>query len=100
MRIMHLGVLAAILAFPFAHGDRAFGQATDIYPATLMELSAKTGEISTEELGRILADGSAIVIDGRPRAEFDAGHIPGARVIDAPGDEQVASVERIAKGDK
>lgn len=100
MRIMHLGLLAAILAFPFAHGDRAFGQAADIYSATLMEPNAKTGEVSTEELRRILADGSAIVIDARPRAEFDAGHIPGAHVIDAPDDEQVASVERIAKGDK
>jgi rhodanese-related sulfurtransferase len=60
----------------------------------------RPGEVSTEELRRILADGTAIVIDARPRAEFDAGHIPGARVVDEPSDDQIAAVERLTKGNK
>jgi rhodanese-related sulfurtransferase len=71
-----------------------------ILQATLAEQGQKTGEVSTEELRRILADETAIVLDTRARAEFDAGHIPGARHIDAPGGERIAAVERLVKGDK
>ena len=60
----------------------------------------KTPEVSTEQLRRILADGSAIVLDTRSRAEFDAGHIPGARNLDAPAGAQVTAVERLVNGDK
>lgn len=101
MRIVHFTVLvAAALALSFAHGGLAFAQAGNIHQATLMEPGAKTGEVSTEELRRILADGSAIVIDARPRAEFDAGHIPGARVLDASSGDQIAAVERLTNGNK
>jgi rhodanese-related sulfurtransferase len=71
-----------------------------ILHATLAEADQKTAEVSTEQLRRILADGSAIVLDTRTRAEFDAGHIPGARNLDAPATEQVAAVERLAGGNK
>jgi rhodanese-related sulfurtransferase len=47
-----------------------------------------------------LADRSAIVLDTRTRAEFDAGHIPGARNLDAPASGQVAAVESLVNGDK
>lgn len=101
MRIVHFTVLAAaVLALSFAHGGLAFAQAGNIHQATLMEPGAKTGEVSTEEVRRILADGSAIVIDARPRAEFDAGHIPGARVLDASSGDQIAAVERLTNGNK
>jgi rhodanese-related sulfurtransferase len=46
----------------------------------------KTAEVSTEELKRILAEGSALVLDNRPYREFALGHIPGARNVAAkPG---------------
>ena len=101
MRIAHFtGLVAAALALSFAHVGLASAQGGSIQQATLMEPDAKTGEVSTEQLRRILADGSAIVIDARPRAEFDAGHIPGARVLDAPSGDQIAAVERLANGNK
>jgi rhodanese-related sulfurtransferase len=98
---MHFtGLFAATLAFSFAHVDVVSAQGSSIEQATLMEPEAKTGEVSTEQLRHILADGSAIVIDARPRAEFDAGHIPGAHVLDAPPGDQIAAVERLANGNK
>src|SRR3954454_18020596 len=101
MRIAHLTKLAAAaLALSVAQAAQASAQGYSIYQATLMEPDAKTGEVSTEQLRRMLADGSAIILDARPRAEFVAGHIPGARVIDAPSSEQIAAVEQIANGNK
>jgi rhodanese-related sulfurtransferase len=76
----------------------------DVYRATLAEADPKTPQVSTDELRRILADGSAIVLDSRKRAEFVAGHIAGARnVSPAPGAqpaEFVAAVEALVGGDK
>lgn len=71
-----------------------------ILQATLAEANQKTAEVSTEQLRRILADNSAIVLDTRTRAEFDAGHIPGARNLDAPPAQQVAAVERLVGANK
>jgi rhodanese-related sulfurtransferase len=71
-----------------------------ILQATLAEVNQKTPEVSTEQLRRILADGSAIVLDTRTRAEFDAGHVPGARNLDGPAAERVAVVERLVEGNK
>src|SRR5690242_2430254 len=101
MRIAHLtGLIAATLAFSFAHVGFVSAQSGNIEQAILTEPDAKTGQVSTEELRRILADSSAIVIDARPHAEFDAGHIPGARVLDVASGDQIAAVERLANGNK
>ncbi len=78
----------------------ASAQAGSVYQATLAEADQKTQEVSTEEVRRILADGSAIVLDARPRQEYLAGHIPGARYLDAPVGGTVAAVERLVSGDK
>ena len=86
-------------------GD-AVAQGYSVYQATLAEADQRTGEVSTEQLRRILADGSATVVDTRSHAEFAAGHIPGARHL--PGErgaearirEQVAAIERLVGGDK
>lgn len=76
----------------------------DVYKATLVETDPKTPQISTEELRRILADGSAIVLDSRKHAEFVAGHIAGACNVaptpGAPPAEYIAAVERLVGGDK
>jgi rhodanese-related sulfurtransferase len=78
----------------------AHAETIGILQATLAEANQKTAEVSTEQLRRILADNSAIVLDTRTRDEFDAGHIPGARYLDAPAAGQVAAVERIVGGNK
>ncbi len=92
-------VAAAALLLLF-NVDSASAQSASIYQATLQESGAKTGEVSTDELRRILVDGSAIVLDTRPRAEFDAGHIPGAHVLDAATDQQIAAVALLVNGNK
>lgn len=88
-------ILAAMLIF----GTDGVS-ADDIYRATLSEPGQKTPQVSTEQLRHILADHSAIIVDSRPRAEYVAGHIPGARYIDAPTNAAPGAVERLVGGDK
>src|SRR6188472_1626797 len=97
MMIRAILIAATTLALPNGgvHAD-----SLNIHQATLAEANQKTQEVSTEQLRRILADGSAIVLDTRTRAEFDAGHIPGARNLDAPAGAQVTAVERMVNGDQ
>ena len=82
----------------------ARAQGGDIYQATLAEPNQKTREVSTEQVRRILADGSAIVLDSRKRSEYVAGHIAGAQNVappaSAPASEYVAAVEKLVGGDK
>jgi rhodanese-related sulfurtransferase len=60
--------------------------AGDVFTATLGDASAKTPEVSTQELREILAGRSATVLDSRPRAEYAVSHIPGALNVAAkPG---------------
>jgi rhodanese-related sulfurtransferase len=54
-----------------------------IFQATLGEPGQRTAEVSTEQLGAILADKSAVVLDARPYREFAIGHIPGAANVAA-----------------
>jgi rhodanese-related sulfurtransferase len=96
-----ISVAAAIFAAGLnAIAGPASAQTTSIYTATLGETNQKTQELNTETLRRILADGSAIVLDTRSKLEFDAGHIPGARNLDAPPPTYVAAVEKLVQGDK
>jgi rhodanese-related sulfurtransferase len=90
LAIMALGLTA----------ENARAQGVGIYQATLAESNQKTPEVSTEQLRRILTDGSALVLDTRSRDEFDAGHIPGARRIDAPANERVTAIGHLVNGDK
>jgi rhodanese-related sulfurtransferase len=72
--------------------------------ATWGDSGQTTGEVTTEDVRRILLDGSATVIDTRSNAEFAAGHLPGVRHIptkaDGPAAEYVEAVERLVGGDK
>ncbi|MDP8923487.1 MAG: rhodanese-like domain-containing protein [Chloroflexota bacterium] len=64
----------------------ALAQTASVFQATLMEPNQKTPEVSTEELRRILDDGSAVVFDSRPHLEYAVSHIPGAlNVAPKPG---------------
>ena len=61
-------------------------QARTIQQAVIGEASQRTPEVSTEEMRRILAEGSATVFDARPFPEYAVSHIPGARNVAArPG---------------
>ena len=96
--------LALARMVTLAATDVASAQSGTIYQATLAEPNQKTPEVSTEELRRILADGSAIVLDSRSRAQYVASHIPGARNAaprpGAPRSEFIAEVGRLVGGDK
>jgi rhodanese-related sulfurtransferase len=75
-----------------------------ILRATLEETNQKTPEVSTEDVRRILADGSAILLDARKRSEYVAGHIAGAKNVAPPAgvspSAYTAAVERLVGGDK
>lgn len=78
--------LALAAAAMLAVSGVSSAQGTGIFQATLEEPDQKTAEISTENLRRILADGSAIVLDSRKYSEYATSHIPGARnVATEPG---------------
>jgi len=93
-------VYLAAVASLFAVVASAHAEDVSIFQATLAETGQKSGEVSTEQMRRILADGSAIVLDTRTRAEFDAGHIPDARILDVAPGAQVAAVLQLVSGDK
>jgi len=92
---------AAIITVAAADAANAQG---GVYTATLGEMNAKTGEVSTAQVHQILADGSAIVLDSRKRSEYVAGHIAGAQNVsppaDAPAGAYAAAVEKLVGGDK
>lgn len=70
----------------------------NIFQATLGESGQRTAEVSTEQLKRILADQSAVVLDARPFREFAISHIPGARNVAAkPGVPMSAYVSDVAE---
>ncbi|WP_019586857.1 rhodanese-like domain-containing protein [Deinococcus apachensis] len=83
------------------------GLVATVFTTTLGEANVKTPEVSTQELRRILADGSALVLDARPHLEWAISHIPGAlNVARKPGvsDSQYVSdvreIERLVAGDR
>ncbi|HUF76783.1 MAG TPA: protein kinase [Longimicrobiales bacterium] len=65
-----------------------------------------SGEVSTEEFQRIVANGEAVILDTRPHLEYSIGHVPGALNVAArPGVpasmyvSDVAEVRRLVSGD-
>jgi predicted sulfurtransferase len=72
--------------------------APNIHSATLGEANPKTPEVSTDELGHVLADKSAIVVDVRPSLEFSISHNPGAvNVAQKPGTSKALYVSDVAE---
>ncbi|HXG01972.1 MAG TPA: rhodanese-like domain-containing protein [Candidatus Binatia bacterium] len=79
----------------------------NVLQGTLLEPNQKTAEVSTEELTKILAERSALVLDARPFMEYAVSHIPGALNVSAkPGVpmsvyvSDVKEIERLVGGDK
>lgn len=100
MVIRTLVQLAGVVGLLMTTAASAHAESLSIFQATLAETGQKTGEVSTEQMRRIMADGSATVLDTRTRAEFDAGHIPGAHALEAAPDAQIAAVLQLVGGDK
>jgi rhodanese-related sulfurtransferase len=96
-----LALAMAVMLAGFGVSSAAGGS---IFQATLEEPNQRTAEVGTEEIRRILADGSAIVLDSRKYSEYASGHIPGARSAapepGAPPEAFIAEVERHVGGDK
>src|SRR5262245_62780943 len=99
---MSVAGFAAVMLMAGA-ADVAVAQG-NVLQATLGETNQKTGEASTEDVRRILADGSAVLIDSRKRSEYVAGHIAGANnaapEAGAPAAAFVAEVLKLTGGDK
>ena len=87
-----------------APANRAGAAGGTVLQAIWGDAGQTTGEVTTEEVRQILADGSAIVVDTRSTAEFAAGHLPGVRHIatraDGPAAQYVEAVERLVGGNK
>ncbi|MEZ5817552.1 MAG: rhodanese-like domain-containing protein [Hyphomicrobiaceae bacterium] len=96
--ILYFAVALVAVSLPICPG--AAGESLNINQATLAEAGAKTPEVSTESLRDILSNKSAIVIDTRSTAEFEAGHIPGAINLGVAGSDQLEAVQQLVKGDK
>lgn len=92
-----LGIFTiCILGAPSA----AIAQSGIIGQAIVGDHDQKTREVSTDQIRRFLADGSAVVIDARTRSEYVAGHIPGALNFDVTPEQVPAALERLLNGDK
>lgn len=100
MRHFASGLALSIAAMILVCGAEAVAEPASIYQATLGEADQKTPDLSIEAFRGILADGSATVIDARPRAEFVGGHVPGAVALDAAPGEAVPAIERLVAGDR
>lgn len=99
-----LGALAAGLLLAQAGwgpSGSALAQALTVFQTTLGEANQKTAEVSTEELRRLLTDGSTMVFDSRPHLEYAISHIPGAQNVSAkpgvPMSVYVSDVAEIAR---
>jgi rhodanese-related sulfurtransferase/predicted transcriptional regulator len=61
--------------------DAAAGQLAEVERAARDYLGDEVDRIGRDELRKRLRRGDVVLIDVRPRAEFDAGHIEGARSL-------------------
>lgn len=100
MKKLYLAVSAALLGVTGA-------SAQSVFDSTVPEAVPKTQDISTNELRRVLREGSATVFDARPTREFAISHIPGAvNVAARPGMpphryvSDVAEIGRLLNGDR
>jgi 3-mercaptopyruvate sulfurtransferase SseA len=97
-RLVQAGAAGLAMAIIMAAAVDVATAQSSVYQATLAEPNQKTPEVSTEEVRRILADSSAILLDSRKRSEYVAGHIAGAKnAAPEPGSPPaafVAAVER------
>ena len=90
--------LVAATLLPTAGPTRALADGANILHSTLMEPNQKSGEVTTDELRQLLADGSAVVFDARPHLEYSISHIPGVNnVAPKPGVQMSLYVSDVAE---
>jgi rhodanese-related sulfurtransferase len=101
------GIVVVLVLSSSAWSALSAQPAGRIDQATLMEPNQRTPEVSTDELRRILADRSALVLDARPHLEYAMSHVPGAlNVAPKPGVaisvyvSDVREIERLVGGDR
>ena len=101
MPSFHIGFIAlAVTIVSLVTTAGAAGQSPSIYQSTLAEAGVNTPEVSTNELRDSLSKRTAIIIDTRSRAEFEAGHIPGAVNLGVTAAEQVGAIQKLVSGNK
>jgi rhodanese-related sulfurtransferase len=100
MHYRKLTTLFAAFSLCLAFAGMARGEAPDITMAITAESKPVSPQVTTDEMRRIVRDGSAIILDTRTHAEFDAGHLPHAHVVDGAPDARLAAVDKLAKGSK
>jgi rhodanese-related sulfurtransferase len=106
------GAARVVAGAPWAVAVAALGVAAALWfrapaPAGADKgVALPAGELSTEEMQRIVAGGEALVLDTRPHLEYSISHIPGAQNVAArPGVpmsvyiSDVAQVNRLVRGD-
>lgn len=100
-------LLLAIGALEAPAQEPAPGRTPSIFEAALVEPDARTPDVTTAELRRLLEEGRAVLLDTRPYLEYSIGHVPGARnVAPKPGmpmseyTSDVAEVGRLLGGDR
>lgn len=98
-----MGLFGALLGHPLLRQlfESLMALGVGAYDATLKEPNQSTPEISTNDLRRILADGSGFVFDTRTPLEYSLGHIPGALNVGpkqgAPMSQYVSDAAEIAR---
>jgi hypothetical protein len=68
-RVFRSGIVLLLILVGSAGSPLGAQPGGRIDQATLMEPNQRTPEVSTDELKRVLADGSALVLDARPHLE-------------------------------
>lgn len=100
-----LGLIVVLVlgALTLAQNPQVFS----IFQGVLIEQDAKTPNISTEEMLKIVSSKSALILDSRSYPEYAVGHIPGAIVLapkpGQPASEYVSDITEVARltgGDK
>lgn len=100
MNYRKLTTLFAAFSLGLAFTGMARGEAPDITMAITAESKPVSPQVTTDEMRRIVRDGGAIILDTRTHAEFDAGHLPNAHVVDGAPEARLAVVDKLANGNK
>ena len=100
-------LLSIFLAFTLCGYCQQGRNYSSIHTALADTASFVVPEISTQELTKVMAEGSSLILDGRPHEEWAIGHIPGAiNVAPKPGmpmslyTSDVHEILRLVNGNK
>ena len=69
-----------------------------LVPARAAEASKDYKNVGVEEFDKLRADKKNVVLDVRTKEEFDAGHLPGAVLLDWNGEDFEKQAAKLDKG--